>query len=108
MGHAPVDPSTLPFPDNKIRAVLKKDWQVVVAILSLYGVLGFLGSLGGGKKKDEAASAPLTGGAFPPSGYKSGVEPGGGGVPSVTDDSFDAWAKVPGNMAKWEAEVAKM
>jgi hypothetical protein len=23
-----VDPATLPWPDNKIRAVLKEDWQV--------------------------------------------------------------------------------
>ena len=28
MGHGPVDPSTLPWPDSAIRSVLKQDWQV--------------------------------------------------------------------------------
>ena len=108
-GHAPVDPSTLPFPDNVVRTYLKEDWQVVVGILGLYtGLYLFTSLLSGGGKKEEEGGAVSAGSAFSPAGYKSGVEPGGSAVPSITDASFDSWAKVPGNMAKWEAEVAKM
>ena len=107
-GHAPVDPSTLPFPDNVVRTYLKEDWQVVVGILGLYTSLYLFTSLLSGGKKDEPEAAVSAGGAFSPAGYKSGVEPGASAVPSMTDPSFESWAKVPGNMAKWEAEIAKM
>ena len=108
-GHAPVDPSTLPFPDNVVRTYLKEDWQVVVGILGLYTGIYLLTKLGsGGKKEEDAAVVVPPGSAFPPSGYKSGVEPGGSSVPSITDASFESWAKVPGNMEKWEAEISKM
>jgi hypothetical protein len=48
--------------------------QVVVGILSLYAGLILVGKAvsGGGKKDPVVAAAPVTG-AFPPSGYKSGV-----------------------------------
>ena len=26
-------------------------------------------------------------------------------IPSITDDSFDKWAKIPGNLAKWEKSL---
>jgi hypothetical protein len=66
--------------------------QVVVAIMGFYATLITVGKLssGGGKK---AAAAPVAaaaaGAAFAASGYKSGVEPGAGGVPSFTDAAFD-------------------
>ncbi len=41
-----------------------------------------------------AAEGKVFAGAFPPSGYKSGVEPGAASIPSFTDDGFDAWSKV--------------
>ena len=101
MGHAPVDPSTLPFPDNKIRAVLKQDWQVsrslflasiciflrtlfqvVVGILGLYAGLILFGKVVAGGKKDAPVAVPQIAGAFPASGYKSGV-----GDPSFTYQS---------------------
>ena len=35
-GHAP-DPATLPWPDNKVRAIFREDWQLVLGIFGMYG-----------------------------------------------------------------------
>jgi hypothetical protein len=72
------------------------------------GLCVFAKLVSGGKKDEVKAIAPTTG-AFPPTGYKSGVEPAGdNAIPSIMDDSFDAWSKVPGNMAKFEASLNKL
>ena len=57
-GHAPVDPSTLPFPDNVVRTYLKEDWQVVVGILGLYTGLYLFTSPAAARRKRRGAPSP--------------------------------------------------
>eukprot|EP00621_Florenciella_sp_RCC1693_P002042 CAMPEP_0182531784 /NCGR_PEP_ID=MMETSP1323-20130603/10068_1 /TAXON_ID=236787 /ORGANISM="Florenciella parvula, Strain RCC1693" /LENGTH=326 /DNA_ID=CAMNT_0024741415 /DNA_START=30 /DNA_END=1011 /DNA_ORIENTATION=- len=89
-GHAPVEYEGV---DKIVRDKLPEDWQVVLAILGGYFMLYPISKIFSGGKKEAPAPA-ATG--------------GGGNIPSIADDSFEAWSKIPGNMAKWEAEVAKM
>jgi len=67
--------------------------QVVGGVFTFYCVLAFVGTRGG--KKEEKVEA-ATGGAST------------GGVMSMMDDGFDAWASVPANMKKWEESIAAM
>lgn len=82
-----------------------------MAIVGLYTGLCVVGKLASGGKKDDskAIEAGATS-AFPPTGYKSGVEPSAGGssIPSMMDPTFDAWIKAPGNMVKFEAALNKL
>mmetsp|Transcript_22144 Transcript_22144/g.39607 ORF Transcript_22144/g.39607 Transcript_22144/m.39607 type:complete len:122 (-) Transcript_22144:476-841(-) len=89
-GHAPVEYEGV---DKVVRDVLPEDWQVVLAILGGYFMLYPISKIFSGGKKPEAAPVASS---------------GGGSIPSIVDDSFEAWSKVPGNMEKWEAEVSKM
>mmetsp|Transcript_2902 Transcript_2902/g.4011 ORF Transcript_2902/g.4011 Transcript_2902/m.4011 type:complete len:130 (+) Transcript_2902:36-425(+) len=108
-GSTAVDPATLPFPDNVVRKALPHDWQIVLAIVGMYsGLVGVAKLCSGGKKEEAPAVVTSSSAAFPASGYKSGVEPSESSIPSMLDESFDAWSKVPGNMAKYEAEFSKM
>lgn len=67
--------------------------QVVGGVFTFYCVLAFVGTRGG--KKEEKVEA-ATGGAST------------GGVMSMMDDGFDAWASAPANMKKWEESIAAM
>jgi len=63
---------------------------VVLAILGMYTGLTLVAKgLSGGKKDAAPAVAAASTGAFPPTGYKSGTEPGTAGVPSFTDANFE-------------------
>ena len=64
--------------------------------MGLYGSLIFIGTRGGGKKKE--APAPV---AAPPSSATTEVV-------SVFDDGFDEWSKIPGNLDKWAASFEKI
>ncbi|OQS07748.1 hypothetical protein THRCLA_20072 [Thraustotheca clavata] len=75
-----------------IRSKLPEDYQIVMATLGIYTVL----------------SAPL----WWPSSKKpeakvEAVAPSSGSsvIPSIIDDSFEEWAKVAGNLAKWEESL---
>eukprot|EP01083_Nonionella_stella_P155384 501934_1 len=109
-GSHAVDPASLPWPDSAVRAALPHDWQIVLAIVGMYSGLVVFAKLVTGGKKEEPVAIASASSAFPPSGYKSGVEPSASdsAMPSIMDDGFDAWSKLPGNMEKFEAELNKM
>lgn len=67
-----------------------------MGISGFYFGLYLLSSLfsGGKKKAVEAPAAPAAASAS-------------SAIPSMADDDFEAWAKVEGNMAKYEASLEK-
>ena len=67
--------------------------QVVGGVFTFYCVLAFVGTRGG--KKEEKVEAAAGGAST-------------GGVMSMMDDGFDAWASAPANMKKWEESIAAM
>ncbi|OQR91724.1 hypothetical protein ACHHYP_04440 [Achlya hypogyna] len=76
-----------------IRSKLPEDYQIVMATLGIYTVLSAPLWFPSGKKeapKVEAVAAPSSATSV---------------IPSIIDDSFEEWAKVAGNLAKWEESL---
>ncbi|KAF0711773.1 Aste57867_5031 [Aphanomyces stellatus] len=89
-GHGP--PPTYTGIEAKIRAHLPENHHIVMATLGFYTVLSApLWFPGGKKEKKEEAVVAST---------DSSTD-----IPSIADDSFDAWSKIPGNIAKWEKSL---
>mmetsp|Transcript_48946 Transcript_48946/g.106654 ORF Transcript_48946/g.106654 Transcript_48946/m.106654 type:complete len:133 (+) Transcript_48946:31-429(+) len=93
-GHGKVEYTGI---EASVRKVFPEDHQIVLAnfgaFLGIYALYKIT-SIGGGKPA-EAAPAPAA-----PAASSSDSE-----VPSIFDESFEEWAKVPGNLEKYEKSV---
>lgn len=91
MGHgpAPAEGSL----EAKVRHYLPKDYHIVLATLGAYTTLIMLFKLKPSKKKEEEIVIPTSLGLASAS------------IPSLFDDEFDEWSKVPGNLDKWEKSL---
>ena len=67
----------------------------MLATLSAYTVLGVV-CFSGKSKEVETAAIPSTSAS---TGSSSGA------IPSIVDEAFDEWSKIPGNLAKWEKSL---
>ncbi|CEG47218.1 conserved hypothetical protein [Plasmopara halstedii] len=91
MGHgpAPVEGSL----EAKVRHYLPKDYHIVLATLGAYTTLIMLFKLKPSKKKEEEIVIP------------SNLSSTSASIPSLFDDEFDEWSKLPGNLDKWEKSL---
>ncbi|TMW67110.1 hypothetical protein Poli38472_012226 [Pythium oligandrum] len=89
-GHGHGGPPPTGF-EAKVRAVLPQDYQIVLATLGIYSSIILLFKL----KPSKAAPAVEAPAATSASSA----------VPSLFDDEFDQWSKVPGNMQRWEESL---
>ncbi|RHY03425.1 hypothetical protein DYB37_005631 [Aphanomyces astaci] len=91
--HGP--PPTYTGLEATIRAKLPNDHDIVLATLGAYAVLTAPFWFPTGKKAvvEEPAAAP------------AGASNASTEVPSLFDDNFDEWSKIPGNFAKWEKSL---
>ncbi|KAJ0399224.1 hypothetical protein P43SY_001890 [Pythium insidiosum] len=78
--------------EAKVRAVLPQDYQIVLATLGFYSTIILLFKLKPSKKAVEAPAAA-------PSAAASSS------IPSLFDDEFAEWSKLPGNMDRWEKSL---
>ena len=73
-----------------VRKVLPEDYQLTLATMGTLITIVFLSTRGGKKKEEPVAAA--TGAAD-------------SNIPSMFDDAFEEFSKVPGNLEKWEASI---
>ncbi|CAK4080946.1 unnamed protein product [Aphanomyces euteiches] len=92
--HGP--PPTYTGLEAQIRAKLPNDHDIVLATLGFYTVITAPLWFPSGKKPAKEEAAPAA------NANASTV------IPSLFDDNFDEWSKVPGNFAKWEASLDKI
>mmetsp|Transcript_14881 Transcript_14881/g.28866 ORF Transcript_14881/g.28866 Transcript_14881/m.28866 type:complete len:132 (+) Transcript_14881:119-514(+) len=77
-----------------VRKYLPEDHHIVLANMASWVVLyGLYKLVAGGSKEEAKVEAPAAVGG-------SETE-----VPSLLDESFEEWSKVPGNLEKWEKSV---
>ncbi|RLN57748.1 hypothetical protein BBP00_00007378 [Phytophthora kernoviae] len=79
--------------EAKVRAYLPEDYHIVLATLGAYTTLFLLFKLKPSKKQEEEIVIP------------SSSSPATTSMPSLFDEEFDEWSKLPGNMAKWEKNL---
>ncbi|CAI5724606.1 unnamed protein product [Peronospora destructor] len=93
MSHGPAAPEG--SLEAKVRHYLPKDYHIVLATLGAYATLIMLFKLKPAKKKAEeiVTSSSATSTSTSTS------------IPSLFDDEFDEWSKLPGNMDKWEKSL---
>ncbi|GBG34393.1 Hypothetical Protein FCC1311_106172 [Hondaea fermentalgiana] len=90
-GHAKVEYEGA---EKIVRQYLPEDHQIVLANMASWVVLyGLYKLVAGGSKEEAKAEAPAA---------ASGSDTE---VPSIMDDSFEEWSKVPGNLEKWEKSM---
>ena len=75
--------------EASVRKVLPEDYQLTLATMGTLITIVFLSTRGG--KKEE----PVAVGSGSPDTS----------IPSLFDDSFEEFSKVPGNLEKWEASI---
>eukprot|EP00617_Octactis_speculum_P023123 CAMPEP_0185744458 /NCGR_PEP_ID=MMETSP1174-20130828/2587_1 /TAXON_ID=35687 /ORGANISM="Dictyocha speculum, Strain CCMP1381" /LENGTH=125 /DNA_ID=CAMNT_0028417877 /DNA_START=34 /DNA_END=411 /DNA_ORIENTATION=+ len=93
-GHGP-PPEDMSALGPLVRQYVKTDTHMVLFILGFYtSIYGIVKLMPGGKKAEVAAAVASSGGSST--------------IPSIIDESFEEWSKIPGNMAKWEASVDQM
>lgn len=88
-GPAPAEGSL----EAKVRHYLPEDYQIVLATLGAYTTLFLLFKLKPSKKKEEEIVIP------------SSSSSASSTIPSLFDEEFEEWSKLPGNMAKWEKSL---
>ncbi|KAG2787284.1 hypothetical protein PC129_g7626 [Phytophthora cactorum] len=88
-GPAPVEGSL----EAKVRHYLPEDYHIVLATLGAYTTLIMLFKLKPSKKKEEEI-------VIPSSSSSSSTS-----IPSLFDDEFDEWSKLPGNLENWEKSL---
>ncbi|CAI5741567.1 unnamed protein product [Hyaloperonospora brassicae] len=81
--------------EAKVRHYLPKDYHIVLATLGAYATLIMLFKLKPSSKKKEVEEHV---GA-------SNVTSNSTSIPSLFDDEFDEWSKLPGNLDKWEKSL---
>ena len=91
-GHGHGGPPPTGF-EAKVRAVLPKDYQIVLATLGFYSTVILLFKL---KPSKKAVEAPVV--AAP-------AASGSSAVPSLLDDEWAEWSKLPGNYERWEKSL---
>ncbi|KAH7468471.1 hypothetical protein PRIC1_010426 [Phytophthora ramorum] len=91
MSHGPAPPEG--SLEAKVRHYLPEDYHIVLATLGAYTTLIMLFKLKPSKKKEEEIVIPASSNSTSTS------------VPSLFDDEFDEWSKLPGNLAKWEKSL---
>uniref|UniRef100_K3WMV8 Uncharacterized protein n=1 Tax=Globisporangium ultimum (strain ATCC 200006 / CBS 805.95 / DAOM BR144) TaxID=431595 RepID=K3WMV8_GLOUD len=91
-GHGHGGPPPTGF-EAKVRAVLPQDYQIVLATLGIYSSIILLFKLKPSKKAPEAIAAA------PAAASTSDA------IPSLFDDEFDEWSKLPGNVERWEKSL---
>ncbi|KAI9918804.1 hypothetical protein PsorP6_011692 [Peronosclerospora sorghi] len=91
MGHgpAPAEGSL----EAKVRKYLPKDYHIVMATLGAYATIFMFFKLKPSKKKEEVVIS---------SGTSSSASTS---IPSLFDEEFDEWSKLPGNLEKWEKSL---
>ncbi|CAH0484500.1 hypothetical protein KXD40_007257 [Peronospora effusa] len=94
MSHGPAAPEG--SLEAKVRHYLPKDYHIVLATLGAYATIIMLFKLKPSKKKaEEIVATPSS------SNSNSTLT----SIPSLFDDEFDEWSKLPGNMDKWEKSL---
>ncbi|KAL3665912.1 hypothetical protein V7S43_009332 [Phytophthora oleae] len=91
MSHGPAPPEG--SLEAKVRHYLPEDYHIVLATLGAYTTLIMLFKLKPSKKKEEEIVIPSSSSSTSTS------------IPSLFDDEFDEWSKLPGNLDKWEKSL---
>ncbi|CAH0480168.1 unnamed protein product [Peronospora belbahrii] len=96
MSHGPAPPEG--SLEAKVRHYLPKDYHIVLATLGAYTTLIMLFKLKPSKKKKEETETE----GVSASSLNNSMSTS---IPSLFDDDFEEWSKVPGNMDKWEKSL---
>ncbi|CAI5741565.1 unnamed protein product [Hyaloperonospora brassicae] len=91
--------------EAKVRHYLPKDYHIVLATLGAYATLIMLFKLKPSSKKKEVEEH--VGGTCTDwlVVAASNVTSNSTSIPSLFDDEFDEWSKLPGNLDKWEKSL---
>uniref|UniRef100_A0AAV1V8E5 Uncharacterized protein n=1 Tax=Peronospora matthiolae TaxID=2874970 RepID=A0AAV1V8E5_9STRA len=84
--------------EAKVRHYLPKDYHIVLATLGAYTTLIMLFKLKPSSKKKEVEEPVVASSSTSVSTS----------IPSLFDDEFDEWSKLPGNLDKWEKSLETM
>ncbi|KAI9917766.1 hypothetical protein PsorP6_012962 [Peronosclerospora sorghi] len=91
MGHGPaLEEGSL---EAKVRKYLPNDYHIVMATLGTYATIYMFYQLNPSKKKEEVVISSGT------------ISSASTSIPSLFDEEFDEWSKLPGNLEKREKSL---